>query len=168
MCPHPDPALFFRQGRGSDRRLRLVPSASRHPCDCRWPLLPPPSSHSACEWHRSMAVSLGSHGSFYRSSFLAFSSHLLSLVAGNAHPLVCPNREVSLPEQTSPWIALFLYGICRIFSLCWHIKSVAEEKRGHVYKDIHKMPREDTICIYDNWQCPFKTRTLQPPGCIER
>lgn len=29
-------------------------------------------------------------------------ARLLSLVAGNAHPLVCPNREVSLPEQTSP------------------------------------------------------------------
>lgn len=27
---------------------------------------------------------------------------LLSLVTGNAHPLVCPNREVSLSEQTSP------------------------------------------------------------------
>lgn len=95
-------------------------------------------------------------------------ARLLSLVAGNAHPLVCPNREVSLPEQTSPWIALFLYGICCIFSLCWHIKSVAEEKRGHVYKDIYKMPREDTICICDNRQCPFETPTLQPPGCIER
>lgn len=94
--------LFFRQGRGSDRRLRLVPSASWCPCDCHRPLLPPPSSHSDREWHKCVAVSLSSHGTFYPMSFLAFSSCFLSLVAGNAHPLVCPNREVSLPEQTSP------------------------------------------------------------------
>lgn len=61
---------------------------------------------------------------FFLLSFLAFSSqHPFPGVAENAHPLLCPNREVSLPAQTSLRTALFLYGICCNFSLSQNIKS---------------------------------------------
>lgn len=83
--------------------------------------LPTPPSLSACEWHKSVSLYSCSHF-FFLLSLLPF-SRILSLAAENAHPLVCPNREVSLPQQTSLRIALFLYGICCIFSSFQHIKS---------------------------------------------